>query len=299
MDYSLAQLRGFVAVAEERHFGRAAQRLNMTQPPLTRQIQALERVLRVRLLDRDREVRLTAAGEVFLRDAQRVLALVEAAPESARRVAAGEVGTIRLGFTAIGAYAVLGPMLTLINSELPQVEVELNEQVSEDQFAGLAQGRVDLGLVRPPVPAELASLPVHTEDLVLAVPSGHELAAGSGPVRLADVSEDYIGYSPEGSRYLHDVCAALVAVEDFLNAEIASQVPTMLALVRAGRGVALVPRSCTAMQVDGVVHRELATEDRRTVHLHACWNPESRDPVLARLLPLLGRECFTAHPGGE
>jgi DNA-binding transcriptional LysR family regulator len=228
-----------------------------------------------------------------------VLALVEAAPESARRVAAGEVGTIRLGFTAIGAYAVLGPMLTLINSELPQVEVELNEQVSEDQFAGLAQGRVDLGLVRPPVPAELASLPVHTEDLVLAVPSGHELAAGSGPVRLADVSEDYIGYSPEGSRYLHDVCAALVAVEDFLNAEIASQVPTMLALVRAGRGVALVPRSCTAMQVDGVVHRELAAEDRRTVHLHACWNPESRDPVLARLLPLLGRECFTAHPGGE
>src|SRR3954451_8856351 len=123
MDYSLAQLRGFVAVAEERHFGRAAQRLNMTQPPLTRQIQALERVLRVRLLDRGREVRLTPAGEVFLRDAQRMLALVEAAPESGRRVAAGEVGTIRLGFTAIGAYAVLGPMLSLINSELPQVEV--------------------------------------------------------------------------------------------------------------------------------------------------------------------------------
>lgn len=114
---------------------------------------------------------------------------------------------------------------------------------------------------------------VHTEDLVLAVPADHRLAAAADDIRLADVAGDYIGYSPEGSRYLHDVCAALVGTADFLRAEIASQFPTMLALVRAGRGFALVPRSCTALRLDGVVHRELAAADRRTVRLHACWTP--------------------------
>ncbi|SDT35892.1 LysR family transcriptional regulator [Microlunatus soli] len=293
MDYSLAQLRGFVAVAEELHFGRAAQRLQMTQPPLTRQIQTLERILGVRLLDRDREVRLTAAGAAFLADARRVLTLVDAAPESARRVAAGDVGTIRLGFTAIGAYAVLGPLLSLINNELAGVEVELNELVSEEQFAQLSGNRLDLGLVRPPLPAGLTGVAVHTEELVLAVPAEHPLADVPGPIRLADISADYIGYSPEGSRYLHEVCAALVATEDFLGAEVATQFPTMLALVRAGRGVALIPRSCTAMRIDGVVYRELVASDARSVKLHACWNPESHDPVLARIVPLLSAECFT------
>ncbi|MFC7621354.1 LysR substrate-binding domain-containing protein [Microlunatus sp. GCM10028923] len=288
MDYSLAQLRGFVAVAEELHFGRAAERLAMTQPPLTRQIQALERALQVRLFDRSpRGVSLTAAGRTFLADARRVLTLVEAAPESARRVAAGQAGTLRLGFTAIGAYAVLGDMLTLLTRVLPGVSVALDEQTSEVQFPALISGTLDLGLVRPPVPDDLASVPIHSEQLVLAVPDRHPLASGDGPARLADVAADYIGYSPEGSRYLHDVCAALVGMQDFLRAQIASQVPTMLALVRAGRGFALVPRSCTAMRVEGVVFRELAEADARTVSLHACWNPASTNPVLERLVPEL------------
>jgi DNA-binding transcriptional LysR family regulator len=302
MDYSLAQLRGFVAVAEELHFGRAATRLNMTQPPLTRQIQSLERILDIRLFDRGREVQLTAAGTAFLADARRVLALVETAPDSARRVAAGEAGTLRLGFTAIGAYAVLGPMLTLINEQLPEVEVELNEQVSEDQFAALAGNRLDLGLVRPPVPPELMSVAVHSEQLVLAVPAGHELARNTSsdqPIRLSEVSADYIGYSPEGSRYLYDVCAALVAVEGFLNTEIASQFPTMLALVRAGRGFALVPRSCTAMTVDGVVYRELAAQDGRVVKLHACWDPTAHNPVLDRVVRSLSTDYFSDRPGSR
>jgi DNA-binding transcriptional LysR family regulator len=285
MDYSLAQLRGFVAVAEELHFGRAAERLSMTQPPLTRQIQSLERALRVTLFDRGpRGVGLTAAGHTFLADARRMLALVEAAPESARRVAAGEVGTIRLGFTAIGAYAVLGDFLTLLTRALPGVTVALTEETSEVQFAGLASGTLDLGLVRPPVPDDLASMLIHTEQLVLAIPAQNRLARGTGPIPLSEVASDYIGYSPEGSRYLHDVCAALVGVQDFLRAQIASQVPTMLALVRAGRGFALVPRSCTAMRVEGVVFRELAEADSRTVTLHACWNPNSTNPVITRLL---------------
>lgn len=300
MDFSLVQLRGFVAVADEQHFGRAAERLAMTQPPLTRQIQGLERALDVQLFVRGpRGVSLTAAGETFLQDARRILALADAAPANAQRVAAGESGTLRLGFTTIGAYALLGAALAQIRDHAPHVHIALTELQNEDQFDQLLDGSLDLGLVRPPVPAELASVRVHSEDLVLAVPSGHALATAPGPLALADLSEDYIGYSPEGSHYLHTVCAALVGVAGFLQTQIASQVPTMLALVRDGLGCALIPRSCTAMRVDGVTFRELADADRRFIPLDACWNPASTNPALARVLPhvtQLANQAVTGSP---
>lgn len=281
MDFTLAQLRGFVAVAEELHYGRAAERLHMTQPPLTRQIQTLERSLATRLLDRGgREVSLTPAGEAFLAEGRRILALVDAAPRTARRVAAGQSGVLRLGFTSIGAYAALGDVLDRISAALPGVHIALQELVSEEQYAALASGTLDIGMVRPTAPGDLSSVLLHTEDLVLAVPSAHPLTQKEAPIALADVTENYIGYSPEGSRYLHTVCAALVGVEEFLQAQIASQVPTMLALVRAGRGCALVPRSCTAMRVDGVTFREIAARDAREVDLHLCWSPASSNPIV-------------------
>lgn len=188
MDLSLQQLRGFVAVAEEQHYGRAAQRLNLTQPPLTRQIQGLERTLDVRLFDRTgRGVRLTAAGGVFLEHARRVLALLEVAPEATRRAADGTTGTLRLAFTAIGAYAVLADFLTMVGKRTPGVTAELTELVSPAQFEALANLEIDIGLVRPPIPEQFESLLVHSEDLVLAVPASHPLALGDGAVSLVDV----------------------------------------------------------------------------------------------------------------
>lgn len=287
MNYSLQQLRGFVAVAEEQHFGRAAVRLNMTQPPLTRQIQALERTLGVTLFERGgRGTRLTAAGAVFLDHCRRVLALLEAAPAATRRAADGSGGTLRLAFTSIGAYAVLADMLKLADAHLPDAAVELTELASPDQFTALSELRIDMGLVRPPIPEQYESVLVHTEDLVLAVPAGHPLAA-AGPVLLADVTHEYIGYSPEGSRYLHDVCAALIGVDRYAVSQLTSQVPTMLALVRAGLGCALVPRSIMAMGVHGVRYRDLAPADAHSVTLHACWSPDSPNPVLRRLADVL------------
>ncbi|AEM84703.1 transcriptional regulator, LysR family [Streptomyces violaceusniger Tu 4113] len=293
MNLSLQQLRGFVAVAEEQHFGRAAARLNMTQPPLTRQIQALERALDVVLFERTgRGARITAAGQVFLDHCHRVLALLDAAPTATRRAADGRTGTLRLAFTAIGAYAILADVLDLVNRHLPDVTVELTELVSPDQFAALSELRIDAGLVRPPIPEGYASLPVHSEDLVLAVPAGHPLAhAGDGaPVALTDVADDYIGYSPEGSRYLHDICAAMIGVDRYAVSQLTSQVPTMLALVRAGLGCALIPRSIMTMGVHGVRYRELAPADAHSVTLHACWNPDSPNPALQRLVDVLTRE---------
>lgn len=259
----------------------------MTQPPLTRQIQALERILGVTLFERGgRGTRLTAAGAVFLDHCRRVLALLEAAPAATRRAADGRSGTLRLAFTSIGAYAVLADMLKLADAHLPDAAVELTELASPDQFTALSELRVDMGLVRPPIPEQYESVLVHTEDLVLAVPAGHPLAA-AGPVLLADVTHEYIGYSPEGSRYLHDVCAALIGVDRYAVSQLTSQVPTMLALVRAGLGCALVPRSIMAMGVHGVRYRDLAPADAHSVTLHACWSPDSPNPVLRRLADVL------------
>ncbi|MFJ4900843.1 LysR family transcriptional regulator [Streptomyces sp. NPDC088727] len=291
MDFTLQQLRGFVAVAEELHYGRAAQRLNLTQPPLTRQIQALERMLDVRLFDRlGRGVRLTAAGGVFLEHARRVLALLEVAPEATRRAADGTTGTLRIAFTAIGAYAVLADFLALVGKGTPGVTAELTELVSPEQFEALANLDIDLGLVRPPIPEKFESMLVHSEDLVLAVPDSHPLAFGEGPVSLADVTADYIGYSPEGSQYLHDICAAMIGMDRYAVSQLASQVPTMLALVRAGLGCALIPRSITAMRVEGIRYRELDAADAHSVTLHACWSPDNPNPALRRLAERLREE---------
>lgn len=291
MDFTLQQLRGFVAVAEELHYGRAAQRLNLTQPPLTRQIQALERMLDVRLFDRPgRGVRLTAAGGVFLEHARRVLALLEVAPEATRRAADGTTGTLRIAFTAIGAYAVLADFLALVGRRTPGVTAELTELVSPEQFEALANLDIDLGLVRSPIPEKFESMLVHSEDLVLAVPDSHPLAFGEGPVSLADVTADYIGYSPEGSQYLHDICAAMIGMDRYAVSQLASQVPTMLALVRAGLGCALIPRSITAMRVEGIRYRELDAADAHSVTLHACWSPDNPNPALRRLAERLREE---------
>jgi DNA-binding transcriptional LysR family regulator len=292
MDFSLQQLRGFVAVAEELHFGRAAQRLNLTQPPLTRQIQALERSVGVSLFDRTgRGVRLTAAGEVFLSHCRRVLALLDVAPVATRRAADGQTGTLRLAFTAIGAYAVLADFLSAVNQRIPAVSIALSELVSPDQFEALADLKIDLGLVRPPIPEQFESILVHSEDLVLAVPAGHELAGRKEPVPLADVTDDYIGYSPEGSQYLHDICAAMIGMDRYVVSQLASQVPTMLALVRAGLGCALVPRSIKTMGVDGVRYCELVAADAHSVTLHACWSPDSPNPALQRLVESLRQDA--------
>src|SRR5687767_5277407 len=145
MAFTLEQLRGFVAVADELHFGRAAARLRITQPPLSRQIQKLERVVGAQLLERDnRRVTLTAAGQVFLIEARRLLALADSAPELARRVSSGATGVVRLGFTAASTYGILGRLLNDLSDALPDVDIDLSEMVTREQVAALLNGEIDL-----------------------------------------------------------------------------------------------------------------------------------------------------------
>ena len=185
--FELSQVRCFVAVAEELHFGRAAARLNMTQPPLSRQIQILERILGVKLLQRgNRLVKLTPAGQSFLTEARLILKLTESAALLARRVAEGKAGSVNIGFTAASSYSYVPELVAVCRRQLPDVELILKEMVSGDQLKRLGAGEIDIGLLRPPIPRTgLQFLGVKAEPMIAAGPAGHRLARAEADLRLA------------------------------------------------------------------------------------------------------------------
>jgi DNA-binding transcriptional LysR family regulator len=290
MAYTLEQLRGFVAVADELHFGRAAARLKMTQPPLSRQIQKLERAVGAHLLVRDnRRVNLTAAGRVFLTEARRLLALAEAAPDLARRVSSGTSGVVRIGFTAASTYGILGGLLNELGRRLPDVDVDLVEMVTREQVAGLANREIDLGLARPPFDREtFDSRLLHREAMLVAAPAGHRLLALDRDVTADDVvGEPVVMHSPTKARYFYDLIAGVVPIpqEDIVHR--VSQVLTMLWLVAAGRGIAFVPASATRLRIEGVGFVRLATPVPEPAELHLLWARESGNPALWRVLDVL------------
>ncbi|WP_254205170.1 LysR substrate-binding domain-containing protein [Nocardia alni] len=285
---SLEQVRGFVVVAEEGNFRRAAERLRMTQPPLSRQIQKLERDIGVLLLDRtQRQVELTPAGAVFLAEARRLLALAEAAPSTARLVAAGRTGTVRIGFTATTGFGYLGRFLNEISRSLPEVELTLTEQVSAVQFEELSSGKLDLAFARPPFDrAEFDARLVHREPLVLAVPEGHRLV-GTRPLELTELEgERLLVYAPGPARYFAELLATTLAGISYDSADQLTQVHTMLALVAAGRGLALVPETASHLHPEGVRYRPLAGV-REPVELYAVWRRQPANPALRRVIELL------------
>ncbi|MEU8221140.1 LysR substrate-binding domain-containing protein [Kribbella sp. NPDC048915] len=289
--FSLEQVAAFVAVAEELHFGRAAERLGMSQPPLSRQVQKLERAVGVRLLERDnRKVELTEAGRAFLTEAHRMLALVETAGDLARRVDRGAAGTLRLGFTATSAINTLGPLLRRLTEELPDVDVILHEQVTPAQLDGLLRGELDLALGRPPLDASthtaaaLTSRTVFREPLCAVVPGNHRLADLTRPLRATDfTTEKVIGYSPVEARYFHDLTVRYLQ-EPRIEHQV-QQILTVILLVAAGRGVALVPAAARNLGIDGVKY--CALKDPGQVELRAIWRRDSTSKVLQRVLTML------------
>lgn len=290
--FTLNQLESFVAVAETLHYGRAAERLSISQPPLSRRIQLLERELGVELFDRTgRAVRLTTAGRSFLGDARRILGLSEQATLTVRRVPTGETGTVAMGFTASSAHSVLDAFVAAARTRLPGVDLVLRERVSGIQLEELRSGELDLVLVRPPVRGtELVHRPLYREPLLAAIPAQHPLAAPDHRLHVHDLDgEPFVMYSPAEARYFYEV---LVGV--FRSAGIApryvqhlSQVHTILALVRAGLGLALVPRAAEAFGLDGVVLRPVHGIDGEPVELVAAWRADDDNPALRAIRELL------------
>jgi DNA-binding transcriptional LysR family regulator len=289
--FELRQLRCFVAAAEELHFGRAAARMNMTQPPLSRQIQLLEHVLGVKLLDRtSRAVKLTPAGRVFLLEARRILRLTESAALATRRIASGEAGTIALGFTAASGYSFLPRLLLHRASHAPNIDVVLKEMVSAEQMESLLTGRIDVGLLRPPIGrGEFTVLKVAEERLVAALPVGDSRLV-EATLTLTDFDRrPLIMYSAEGSRYFHDMLDELFEAEGVAPIAIQSlsQIHSMLALVRAGIGAALVPEAAQSLHFDDVHFRPVETDPLAPVELYAAWRSDNDNPALGAFLDLL------------
>lgn len=290
----LTHVRGFVAVAEELHFGRAAARLNLTQSPLSRQVQMLEHALGVVLLERSsRSVRLTSAGRAFLAEAYRVLEAVGTAERMARQAARGEAGPVRLGFTAASAHAALPRLVSRIRAELPGVELLLEQMVTAEQMEALAARRLDLGLVRPPTEApagdaRIAYLPLLRERLLLAAPRDHELAAGRRPALRDLDGQPFVTWSPRGGDYFLDLLASLFRAGKVAPRTVqrVNETHTMLALVAAGLGLALVPESARALRPAGVALRPIALPDTARAELLLAWREDDANPALSRLRAL-------------
>ena len=294
MHLELRQLRYFLAVAEELHFGKAAVRLHMTQPPLSQTIQGLEELLGAPLFLRSRRaVALTPAGQALLPEARRMLAQAEALPGLVRRAAGGEAGRLSLAFVSSADYSVLPPFLRLYRAAFPQVRIALQEATSDVQIDDLLHARIDAGLLIPPLPdkarLELDYVKVLDEPLILAAPSGMAGLESGEPVWLKDVPPLPLIIFPRPiAPGLHDAilaCFRAAGVTPEIGQE-AIQMQTIVSLVSAGMGLALVPQSVSNLMRPGVEYRALR-DTAPQVETGLAWRRDNPSPVLQGFLDLL------------
>jgi DNA-binding transcriptional LysR family regulator len=294
MNLELRQLRYFIAVAEELHFGRAAARLHMTQPPLSQAIAALEDLLGAPLFLRNRRtVELTPAGVALLPEARRMLLEADALPELVRRAAAGEAGRLALAFVTSCDYSVLPPFLRRYSERYPAVHLNLMEATSDVQVEELLRGRIDAGLLIPPLPDkaldQLDYLKVLDEPLILCAPAGLDALRDKGPVRLQDLPRlPLIIFPRDISPALHDAilsCFRAAGVTPVIG-QLAIQMQTIVSLVSAGMGLALVPQSVSNLMRPGVEYRALA-DPTPLVETGIAWRRDNGSPVLRGFLELL------------
>lgn len=292
MNAELRQLRYFVAVAEEMHFGRAARRLHMTQPPLSQAIQALEAHLGTPLFLRTRRsVALTAAGSTLLPEVQRLLQQVDGLAGLAQSAAAGESGRLSVAFVPVADFSVLPKALRKFRSALPSVYLDLQEATTDIQIELLASGRIDLGFLLPPLPeklkAEVDYLPLTSEPLVLALPEGLATTQTNMSLkRCADLP--LIIFPRRMSPTFHDqilACLRDAGLSPRIGQE-AIQMQTIVSLVSAGMGFALVPQSVSNMKLPGVAYRALL-EASPWVEIGLAWRRDNPSPVLAAFLDLM------------
>jgi DNA-binding transcriptional LysR family regulator len=299
MNIELRQLRYFVTVAEELHFGKAALRLHMTQPPLSQTIQALEELLGTALFERNRRgVALTPAGLALLPEARRMLAQSLELPQLVQRAAAGEVGRLTLAFVSSADYSVLPPFLRAYRAAYPQVQITLQEATSDLQLDDLLHNRIDVGLLIPPLPdkarLELDYLPVLNEPLVLALPAGLPALKKKGKLALASLPALPLIIFPRAiSPALYDAILSVFR-EAGITPEIgqqAIQMQTIVSLVSAGMGMALVPQSVSNLMRPGVEYRALS-DATPLVETGLAWRRDNASPVLHGFLELLRKNTL-------
>jgi DNA-binding transcriptional LysR family regulator len=298
----LRHLRYFQAVAEERHFGRAALRLHMAQPPLSQQIRHLEDELGVLLLRRStRRVDLTPAGEVYLERVRDVLAAVAVAGEEARRVDAGLEGRLAVGCVGSATYSLMPAFARALREELPGIDFTFRgEMLVPDQLVALRGGSIDLALLRTPLDDESGLVVRHLrrERLLVALPDGHRLV-GRQRIRLADLrEEDFIVHAGGRRSMMHGLVVDLCRSAGFdprVRHEVA-ETSTLVTFVAAGLGVAIVPEPVAELGVTGATYRPLTARGAK-VDLAVATRAGDDRATLRRTLAVLTHQV-AGHPRG-
>ena len=269
----LRRIRYFVVLSEELHFGRAAARLGISQPPLSQQIRVLEAELGARLFARsNRRVELTQAGQVVLPEARALLAQAERTSAVALRAQRGEVGELRVGFTGSAAFSGAIPALILAyRRRTPGVYLRLRELTSQQQLAAMVEQQLDVAFVRSPerpqVPPALEATRLFEDTLLVALPPQHVLAARDGALPVSALAdEEFVMYPRESGTGVYDQIVTLCRQAGFMPrvAQEAREAPTIVGLVAAGVGLALVPASLSSINIRGVVYRPLAERGARS-----------------------------------
>lgn len=299
----LRQMRYFLAVAEERHVGRAAERLHMAQPPLSRQIQALEQALGTRLFVRTpKGVELTEAGETLLAEVPNLLALAQRAAERTRLAGQGLVGRLDVGLFGSGVLDVIPRLLARFHAARPQVRIALHNLTKTEQLQALRERRITVGFNRL-VPDEpgIAVRTVLREPLVVALPDTHALAARKR-LRIPDLDgQPMIVYPNVPMRGLAQEVADTFKAEgaQLVVEQEVEDVLTAIALVASGFGLAVTTQSATNLRLPGVAFRPLVNRHLRDLELSCLWRQGDASPILAAFLQVVDDFVHSPGPGAS
>jgi DNA-binding transcriptional LysR family regulator len=286
----LRHLRYFVTLAEELHFGRAAEKLHIAQPPLSQQIRHLETELGFELFHRTkRRVQLTEAGQVFLVEAQQILKQLEQAILLGRQTSRGELGQLVVGFISSAAYNILPNILQSFHTRVPQVRLDLHELTTKEQLQQLREGTIDVGFLRPPIEGDIFCCDeVFAESLIVALPQSHP-QANQPEITLASLAgEPFILFPRFLAPGLYDLIISLCQQAGFSPSvtQEAIQMQTIVSLVAGGMGVAIVPESLQNLQRTGVVYRTVQ-EATPKVTIVMIWRKMELSPTVQRFLEIV------------
>ncbi|MGE2712865.1 LysR substrate-binding domain-containing protein [Mycolicibacterium litorale] len=289
----LRHLRYFQAVAEELHFGRAADRLHIAQPPLSQQIRQLEQELGVALLIRNtRRVELTPAGRAYLERVSGILTQLEEAGHQASRIDAGFEGHLAIGCVGSATYSLLPQLVRSLREEVPRLEISVRgEMLVPAQVTALLAGEIDIALLRPPVEhPDIVTTALRADGLLVAVPSGHRLSTRKR-LEIADLrTEGFIVHAGQGRSVMGGLVAALCSAAGFVPHVLheVAETSTLVTLVAAGLGVAVVPAPTAELGVSGVDYVELRPKSAK-VDLIAAHRRDAAMPVVDEVIAVLKR----------
>lgn len=289
--FELSQLRFFLAVATELNFSRAAKRLNMTQPPLSRQIQLLEHQLGVELFDRTtRSVVLTAAGRRFFIEAQDLLQRAHVAMLNAQKMSQGNIGSVNISFVASAVYAFLPMVVARGKERYPHIDISLKEMTTGEQFEALRLRQSDIGLVRAPSALTgVSSEILVSEPFVLAVPRQHELATLSD-ITIAHLDKQpFIMYALSAWQPFYELLTGMFRSNNIQPdyVQYIGSTLTILSLVNAGMGMAFVPESAARILFDNIIYRHITLPAGIESLLYLAWRDDNDNPAFKVMLELI------------